>query len=94
MNRSKSGNNGKISPALAADLGAGIAVMAVGVVLMVVPGVAGIPLVVVGALLLSPWIPAMARFNRWIEKKHPLARGVALDFYARLQSDMAKRYPK
>ena len=71
----------------------GAAMMIGGLALAVLPGLPGLPLVVLGSAMLSPSVRPLRPVDRWLNKKFPGAREEALSFYSRFTRDFEKRYP-
>ncbi|PTY03079.1 hypothetical protein DB346_07450 [Verrucomicrobia bacterium LW23] len=72
----------------------GAVCLAGGVLGLAVPGVPGWPLLLIGASVLAPNVPILARANQWMKEKFPEAHEGALKFEHRFLADFEKRFPE
>ncbi|HSI87043.1 MAG TPA: hypothetical protein VK970_24870 [Candidatus Methylacidiphilales bacterium] len=73
--------------------GAGVALIAGGVAGVVLPGIPGFPLLILGAAVLAPTVPALASADTWVQENFPEVYKEALDFADRFAADFEKRFP-
>ncbi|PTX99742.1 hypothetical protein DB346_18150 [Verrucomicrobia bacterium LW23] len=73
--------------------GAGLALIAGGVAGVILPGIPGFPLLILGAAVLAPSVPALARANEWVQDSFPEVYDEALNFADRFAADFEKRFP-
>jgi hypothetical protein len=70
----------------------GVMLMSVGVLGLILPGLAGTPAVIAGGLVL--WPKTFGKFNDWFHLKYPGLHRRGMQQVGRYLDDMERRYPK
>lgn len=70
----------------------GVILLGAGVSGLILPGMAGLPLLIAGGLVLAPW--TVTDTDRYLLRKFPAVYGTGMEITSRFLEDLERRYPQ